>query len=446
MADWITANENSTSVRAKLNALKTLVDSKIENVLVNNLSTIVAGKANLVSGKAAYNELPNDVRLSSYNAFINNFSTASTDLAFGKYNESNLKYLGYQMALYTKNIKSDATVYTEIPKYHNLTDILANNPSYLEVYYSTNMKDLLNLSPWAIGKYNTPISDAQFSTIVSTMIGASTSYTSFATLVANPTDFQKLCRSSQAMNFMHSFTTNPNVLPIKKIRETTTAKNFINGTRVVLSTVGAGTYTVPANVKTIHAVVVGGGGTGGTGGDGSAYYACGGGSPGAGGQYIWATMDVTGGQTISYSVGAAATNSVFGSITAAHSYHSSQLSQDYVFPQLAGNGYDGGSTTNYGTYGAGGGGGGGYGGGGGGGGGRSRSTASTQGGGGGGGIGGIGGGAGASAGANGSDSSIGGAVGVASNEYGGGGGGYGGATARTGGAGGQGIIVLYLTY
>jgi hypothetical protein len=447
MADWIANGENGLSIRTKLNNLKTSVDSKAEASALTTIANTLANKVNLTSGKIAYSDLPADLMIDSFYAFCNAVNADSLDAAFGKNNESLIMQLGQQLYMYVKNFKADATNYTEIQKWDTLAQILANNDSYLEIYYSTYLKDLIAASPYATSKWTVPISDAQFSQILSKMVGASTTYSSFNALCSNTTDFQKLCRSTKAMEILKTNIQNPNVLPVKIMRQNATSNNFLNANRVILSTVGSSTYTVPTGVKTIHAMVIGGGGTGGTGGDGSAYYACGGGGGGAPGQNLFQAIDVTGGQVINYTVGAAAANSVFGTLTASHSYYSSQPNPDYFFCSIAGKGGDGATETNYSTYGAGGGGGGGYGGGGGGGGGRSRSSASTHGGGGQGGFGGFGGGGGLSAGGTGSDGGAGGYAAAASAmEFGTGGGGYGGAAARTGGAGGQGIIVLYLVY
>ena len=91
------------------------------------------------------------------------------------------------------------------------------------------------------------------------------------------------------------------------------------------TTVGSGTFSVPSGISAVWAVVVAGGGSGGN-GDGE------GGAGGAGGYIEWPAVPVTPGGTVSYTVGAGATqvsgepgnkavgnngsNSVFGSLTA----------------------------------------------------------------------------------------------------------------------------------
>ena len=91
------------------------------------------------------------------------------------------------------------------------------------------------------------------------------------------------------------------------------------------TTVGSGSFSVPSGISAVWAVVVAGGGSGGN-GDGE------GGAGGAGGMIEWPAVPVTPGGTVSYTVGAGATqidgnpgnkaagntgsDSVFGSLTA----------------------------------------------------------------------------------------------------------------------------------
>lgn len=249
--------------------------------------------------------------------------------------------------------------------------------------------------------------------------------------------------SSSVCNWIISSTKDSDFLPISRIRNLAE----LNTNRVLITTAGTSTYTVPANTYGILAVKISAGGNGSGNGSGTAGGGGGGaggiggangGGGGGGGGYRVKYLSVTPGQVISYTVPASGSNGTCSFYDTSGSNFS--IDQNYIIPNIsnggtgyAGNGQAAGGAGGPGSIG-GGGGGGGFGGGNGAG--YAGNYCLSSGG------GGYGGGGGGGSYYSGSYNTFNGGTGGAT--YGTGGGGGAGTNGPDGGAGGQGVIALYL--
>lgn len=143
--------ESALSIRNKINALGADVDTKAEQSDFNGLVSTVGTKADLVSGKVPESQIPSFIKTDSYMAWVTNTNTTALDAAFGKNNESLMKFLGNQLAMYSwfKGDSAATYPYTNLKNQNTLSDIIDNSSAYNEVRNNKNLLNLINSSPYA---------------------------------------------------------------------------------------------------------------------------------------------------------------------------------------------------------------------------------------------------------------------------------------------------------
>lgn len=91
------------------------------------------------------------IPLSSYMAFCSNVNTISIDVAFGKGVESEVRFLGKQLAMYAwyKGDSKASNPFTELQKCHNIAEIKANALALKELFSSVSCFNLVNGNAYA---------------------------------------------------------------------------------------------------------------------------------------------------------------------------------------------------------------------------------------------------------------------------------------------------------
>lgn len=143
---------------------------------------ITAGMTALFQYDGTYWQLLNpeeQVPKESYMAFCANVNTNSLNAAFGQNNESFMSYLGMQLAMYSwwKGASTATYPYTNLKACHTLAEVAQNQAAIDELYANANLRDLIELSPYAcsvIATYGVAADRAIYNATMLAFVNAST--------------------------------------------------------------------------------------------------------------------------------------------------------------------------------------------------------------------------------------------------------------------------------
>lgn len=284
LVDVVDFNNNSDAIDTALKTIDNAVASKATKP--TNEATASNGQVLTSNGDGTStfaNLVIPPTSNESYLAWVTNANSNSIDAAFGKNNETYLKGLGRQLAMYAWFKGANKTTYpfTNLINCNTLNDL--TDSAKTEILSDVNLVSLFHSTNYAKDKL----------------------YLNFSTWKTN-------------YQLMTNALTSASV--VDTIRTTTSYHDILHTGRTVIETIGSGVYTVPSGVSVLTVVCIGGGA-----------------SVNAGG-YRQQVLSVTPGQQINYVVGDAGIATVFGSITAPAGETSSNIQSGKLIKSSTGGG------------------------------------------------------------------------------------------------------------